>query len=76
MQPDCESYEQELAVQTQAFSQVGADLGTLEAQRLANNLQRTGSLTDDEACWTTRTLYTQGIALRDRHKNALALTAG
>jgi hypothetical protein len=63
---------------TQVFGQVGAELGTLEAQRLANNLQRMGSLTDDEACWTTRTLYTQGIGLRDRHKSALALalTAG
>lgn len=58
---------------TQAFGQIGADMGSIERQRLGTNLQKMATLADDEACWTTRMLYTQGINLHGRHKNALAL---
>lgn len=58
---------------TQAFVEINSGIGSAQAQRLADNLQDLGALTDEEACWTTRTLYRQGSALQDRDRRTLAL---
>ncbi|RKH87731.1 hypothetical protein D7Y21_17700 [Corallococcus sp. AB045] len=57
----------------QSFVEISIRLGEDETQRLANNLQRMNTLPDDEACWTSRSLYKQIATLRGRNQDALAL---
>ncbi|MBN9687777.1 MULTISPECIES: hypothetical protein [unclassified Corallococcus] len=57
----------------QSFAEVSFRIGSQQTLRLRTNLLRMNELPDDEACWTTRTLYTQAATLRGRNQDALVL---
>ncbi|MFY2558120.1 hypothetical protein ACN469_10850 [Corallococcus terminator] len=57
---------------SRGFSQLGAKLGEQDARKLADYMLRVGTLSDEDACWTTRTLYQGGAELPAPYGAALA----
>lgn len=58
---------------TQAFMEMGRNIGVGAGQQLLTDMQRFTELPDDMACATTRVLYRQIVALKGRSQSTLAL---